>query len=307
LSYKPEGFVANRHNWDDRTAVHLESRLYDVEGWLREGRGPRPEEVEALGDAQGLRLLHLQCHFGQDSLSLARAGARVTGLDFSPAAIGAARDLAERAGLADRATFVCADVYSACAALRHQTYDIVYVSLGALCWLPSVDRWAAQVAALVAPGGRFYLHDGHPLSGALDNERLEVRDTYFEEEAPSVDDSGVTYTDGDRRLEHCRTYQWSHSLGETVTTLIRHGLRLEWLREHPWTAWRRFPWMVEGEGGHWLFPPGVPRVPLSFTLLATRPEVVCAERPGKPEAKPGGERPVRRPASGLWPPGGPPL
>jgi 2-polyprenyl-3-methyl-5-hydroxy-6-metoxy-1,4-benzoquinol methylase len=150
-----ERLEANRANWDERTAVHLASRFYDVEGWLRDRRGPRPHELEALGEVSGLRLLHLQCHIGLDTLAWARAGARVTGLDFSPAAIDAARDLARRSGLSDKAEFVCADVYEAASALGHATFDIVYVSLGALCWLPDVDRWAEQVGALVAPGRRF--------------------------------------------------------------------------------------------------------------------------------------------------------
>ncbi len=179
-----ERLEANRANWDERTDVHLGSRFYDVEGWLRSQRGPRPRDVEALGDVAGLTLLHPQCHFGLDTLAFARAGARVTGLDFSPAAIDAARDIAGRAGLADRATFVCADVFDAVDALGHQTFDVVYVSLGALCWLPSVDRWASQVAALVSPGGCFYLHDGHPLAWSLAD---DLEHTYFEEVDPYVE------------------------------------------------------------------------------------------------------------------------
>ncbi len=126
-----ERLAANQANWDERTGLHLRSRFYDVESWLSESRGPRAREVEALGDVAGLRLLHLQCHFGLDTLAWARAGARVTGLDFSPAAIDAARAIAARAGLDDRATFVCADVYDAVEALAQATFDIVYVSLGA--------------------------------------------------------------------------------------------------------------------------------------------------------------------------------
>ena len=128
-----------------------------------------------LGDVAGLRLLHLQCHFGLDTLAWARAGAHVTGLDFSPAAIDAAREIARRAGLSERSEFVCSDVYDATTALDHATFDVVYVSLGALCWLPSVDRWAAQVGALVAPGGRFYIHDRHPLAWALADDSLVDR------------------------------------------------------------------------------------------------------------------------------------
>lgn len=265
-----EHLEANRENWDDRTAVHLRSRFYDLEGWLSEGRGPQPREVEALGDVTGLRLLHLQCHFGLDTLAWARAGALVTGLDFSPAAIEVARALAVRGGLTDRATFVCADVLDAAEALDHQAFDIVYVSLGSLCWLPNVDLWASQAAALVAPGGRFYIHDVHPVAWALADDQLRLAHTYFEEPEPLVVDSEATYADGDEAIEHQRSYQWNHGIGETVTALIRHGLQLEWLIEHDWTVWLRLPWLVTNDEGQWTTPAQTPRVPLTFSLLARR-------------------------------------
>lgn len=262
--------AANRENWDDRTRVHLASEFYDVEGWLRDGRPVRAYEREALGDVTGLSLVHLQCHFGLDTLTWARAGARVTGLDFSSEAIDAARDLARRAGLDDRAMFVCSDVYDATTALDHATFDVVYVSLGALCWLPSVDRWAEQVAALVAPGGRFYIHDVHPLGWALADDSLALAYSYFEEPEPFVEDSDETYTDATRPLAASRSYEWNHSIGEIVTALIRHGLRLEWLVEHDFTVWPRFPWLVKQENGTWVAPEGSPRAPWTFSLLASR-------------------------------------
>lgn len=262
---------ANRANWDDRTGVHLESEFYDVAGWLRDQPGPRPREIEALGDVAGLRLLHLQCHFGLDTLQWARAGAEVTGLDFSPAAIDAARDLAVRAGLEDRSTFVCSNVYDAVDALGNATFDIVYVSLGALCWLPSVDQWALQVGALVRPGGRFYIHDVHPAAWALDDDRPCFRDSYFEEVEPFVDDFAGTYTDASVAIEHTRSYEWNHGMGETVTALIRHGLQIDTLVEHDWTVWQCFPWLVARGKHYWTSPPGMPRVPLAFTLVAHRP------------------------------------
>lgn len=266
-----ERLAANQANWNDRTGTHLASQFYDVEGWLRDQRGPRAHEVEALGDVAGLRLLHLQCHFGLDTLAWARAGALVTGLDFSSAAIDAARDIAVRAGLADRAKFVCADVYDAVEVLDGTTFDIVYVSLGALCWLPSVDQWASRVGALVAPGGRFYLHDGHPVAWALADDELRFEHTYFEGSEPFTIETDATYTDANRPLRAMRIYEWNHSIGEIVTSLIRHGLRLEWLIEHDWTVWARYPWLVKDGEGRWVPPSNVPRVPLTFSLLAARP------------------------------------
>ena len=261
---------ANRAMWDDRTGIHLESRFYDVEGWLTEARGPRRREIDALGDITGLTLVHLQCHFGLDTLALARAGAVVTGLDFSPPAIAAARDLAQRSGLADRATFVCSDVHDAVAALGGATFDIVYVSLGALCWLPDVARWATVVGQLLAPGGRLYLHDMHPAAWAMADDDVRFVYPYFEEPEPYVDDSEDTYTDANRPLEHTRSYEWNHSLGQVVTALIAHGLRITALEEHDWTPWQRWPWLVETGHHRWTTPADLPRMPLTYTLLAMK-------------------------------------
>ena len=176
--------ATNRISWDERVPIHVASAFYDVEQWLRNRPGPRPREVEALGEVAGLNLVHLQCHFGLDTLAWADAGARVTGLDFSPPAIQVAQDLAVQAGLDGRSSFVCANVYDAAETLAPETFDIVYVSLGALCWLPSVGRWADQVAALARPGGRLYLHDGHPLAWALADQTPTLEHTYFEEPEP---------------------------------------------------------------------------------------------------------------------------
>ncbi|MET0627803.1 MAG: class I SAM-dependent methyltransferase [Acidimicrobiia bacterium] len=264
---------ANRANWDDRTEIHVRSQFYDVDAWLRDEPGPRRRELDALGAVDGLTLVHLQCHFGLDTLQWARAGARVTGLDFSSTAIDAARDVARRAGLDDRATFVCANVYDAVDALEGATFDVVYISLGALTWLPSVDRWAEQAATLVTPGGRLYLHDCHPLSWALDVDGRRLAHTYFEEAEPHVDDSGETYTDSDvdGSLEHARTYEWNHSLGEIVTALMRHGLRIDTLTEHDWTVYPQFPWLERGLDDTWTIPGDEPRIPLTYTVVATRP------------------------------------
>jgi len=268
--YETTWRAANLANWDERTGIHIRSQFYDVERWLREERGPRPWEVETLGEVRGLTLVHLQCHFGLDTLAWARAGARVTGVDFSPAAVAAASEIATRAGLVDRARFVCSDVYEASSALGGETFDIVYVSLGALHWLPRIDRWAEQVGSLLRPGGRLYLHDEHPLTWALADDSLVVEHTYFEDEQPYVDDSPHTYTDADVDLVNKRSYEWNHSLGETVAALIAHGLRIDAPDEHDWTVWRRFPWLEELADGRWVVPPDKPRFPLSFMLLATR-------------------------------------
>jgi SAM-dependent methyltransferase len=263
--------AANRDNWNDRTPVHLASKFYDIEGWLQGPKRPRRREVEALGDVDGLRLVHLQCHIGTDTLTFANAGAIVTGLDFSAPAIEGARDLAERAGLADRSTFVCANVYDAVSVLPNEAFDIVYVSLGALCWLPSVERWAEQVRALLAPGGRLYIHDSHPVMWALADDGRELAFTYFEEAEPHRDDADFTYTDGDVALAHTEQYEWNHGIGEIVSALLHNGLRLDQLIEHDWTVWPRFDFLVEVGHHQFTTPPGMPRMPMSYTIVASRP------------------------------------
>ena len=265
--------AANRANWDERVGIHAASAFYDVEGWLAGDRLPRAWETEVIGDVRGLDVVHLQCHFGLDTLALAQAGARVTGLDFSPAAIAKAIEVAERAGLADRARFVEADVLDAARALAPEQFDLVYVSLGALCWLPRVADWAAQVAALLRPGGRLFLHDSHPLAQCLSYDEPVVPEFgYFEDpDNPWVEDSETTYTDAEQQVEHTRSYQWNHALGEVITALLDQSLRLDHLEEHDWTAFQRFDWMKRTADQCWEQPEGRVKIPLSYTLLATRP------------------------------------
>ena len=257
---------ANRANWDDRVAIHVDSAFYGVDAWLESGEGPDATEAALLGDVTGRRLVHLQCHFGMDTLSWARAGAIVTGVDFSEAAIRAARDLAARAGLSDRARFVASDVDSAPAALA-QRYDVVYVSLGSLCWLPRIADWAGVVAALLAPGGTLLVHDVHPLAFCLDDDGATFAYPYFEEDEPIAIDSASTYTDG-ASLSHTTNYEWNHSLGEIVTALARRSLVVTHLAENPWTRYRAFDDLVEDPPGIFRAPEGSPRLPLSFTMTA---------------------------------------
>jgi len=156
------------------------------------------------------------------------------------------------------------------AAVLNRTFDIVYVSLGSLCWLPSVDRWASQVAALLHTGGRLYLHDTHPLSWAFAEDGESIATTYFEQAEPYVEDRPGTYTEGRGPTVHTRNYQWNHSVGEIVTALIRHDLRIVRVEEHPWTVFPAFPYLVRGELDHWEFPPERIAFPLTVTVIAKR-------------------------------------
>lgn len=258
----------NRDNWDSRVPVHAASEFYDLPGF-REGAGTlRDFELAELGEVSGKRLLHLQCHMGQDTLSWARLGAEVTGLDFSAAAVQVARGLARDIGVADRAAFVVHDVYEAPSALGAERFDIVYTGLGALVWLPDLRRWAEAVATLLVPGGVLYLAEFHPLTEMLGEDGGTVVRDYFDTRAESFDNA-YTYTDGPR-VESTVSVQWHHTLGEVVTALARAGLRIDFLHEHATTVFRRYPVLEPAPPGRYAFPPGHPRTPLMYSLHATK-------------------------------------
>jgi SAM-dependent methyltransferase len=267
----------NRANWDERTAVHLgPGSGYDL-GPLRAGRGELDAIVRAeLGPVASLRVLHLQCHFGRDTLALAQQGASsVVGLDFSAPAIEAARRLAGELGLADRARFVEADLYDAPRAIpEHGAFDLVFVTWGALPWLPDLAGWARIVAGFLRPGGRLYLAEGHPAALVFDD-AAETPDgkpgwyaPYFQREAVVMDDP-ADYTDPAARLRHARTHTWMHPLGEVLGALGGAGLTLDWLREHPRVTWRMFRGLVRDADGLFTWPDRA-WLPLAYSLSARK-------------------------------------
>ncbi|GAA2818550.1 class I SAM-dependent methyltransferase [Kitasatospora sp. CM 4170] len=246
--------AANRANWDERVPIHVTGAFYDVPGFVAGDDSLRGFELAEVGDVDGRTLLHLQCHIGLDTLSWARRGAAVTGLDFSAPAVETARDLAAKIG-ADDARFVVSDVYDAVEALGGRTFDVVYTGFGALCWLPDVDRWARTAAALVAPGGFLYLAEYHPITDVLGEDGRTIEEDYFRRE-PTVWDEPGTYADPGAATTATVTVEWRHGLGDVVSALVAAGLRLEFLHEHD-HAHFRLP-----DGG------GVPKV---YSLRATKP------------------------------------
>ena len=276
-------FEANLARWDESVPIHAASAGYDLAGFLRGEKTLYPVEMAEVGDVAGKSLLHLQCHFGMDTLNWARLGATVTGLDFSPAAIERACLLANEIGVTN-ATFVQANLYDAPDVI-HGKFDIVYTGIGALCWLPDIRRWAQVVAALLKAGGFLYVYEGHPVLWALDNERVDdqlvLSEPYFETETPSEYVGEYTYVDGPP-LKNTRDYEWNHGLGEIVTALIDAGLRLEFLHEHREIAWKALPQLTSGEAINpgsrytrreaWQLPPAQRDLcPLMYSLKATLP------------------------------------
>lgn len=261
----------NRAFWDERVPIHVDSRFYDVEG-LKAGRSSLgSDEVRDLGDVRGKRLAHLQCHFGLDTLSWARLGAEVSGLDFSAPAIDAARILAQGTGLDVR--FEQGDVYDA-SALLGRDFDIVYTGIGALCWLPDIDRWAKVVADLLLPGGELYLVEFHPATWGLEPNAVtgvpEVRYDYFTRPGGERLAAEGSYAQNDAATAHNETVEWNHDLGSVVTALIRAGLEIRELRESDASYMQRFPFMERGGDGHWRTPPDRPNLPMMYTLRAMK-------------------------------------
>jgi len=220
------------------------------------------------GSLSGLEVCHLQCHIGTDTISLARAGARVTGVDFSEPALRAAAALAERTGVA--ATWVRTDVLEAGSTVPGD-FDVVYTSIGTICWLQDLDRWAAQIVALLRPGGTFFIRDGHPALLALDEDapELTTRYPYFGDGRAQQWDDESTYA-GDGTVAHSRTYEWPHPLSEVLGALLRAGLRLLHFDEGRTLPWRFSPRMVEVPRGYaW---PAAERdlLPCTFTVVARK-------------------------------------
>ena len=263
---------ANRANWDERVLIHLRDTtgMYDADK-LRSGRDMLgPIEAAEIGDVTGRRLLHLQCHFGMDTLSLARRGAVVTGLDFSPNAIAAARALAS--DLEIDARFVEAQVYDA-PTQAGRDYDIVFTTWGTIGWLPDVGRWARTVAACLAPGGRLYMADGHPVLFMVE----EVDDTptfRFDWRTPKADPiievDDQSYAGDGTPIQNSRTLEWNHPLSDIVTALMEAGLTLEFLREHDRIPWQAFPSMVQADDGTFSQRAGQVKLPLAFSLAAIK-------------------------------------
>lgn len=266
-----EFLASNRRLWDEWTAIHEGSEFYDLDGFRRGGVRIAEHEREEVGPVEGRTLLHLQCHFGIDTLSWARLGARVTGVDFSPRAIELARSLAAELELDAR--FVESDVYRLPDVLD-ETFDVVYTSNGVLGWLPDIRRWAEVVARFVSPGGRFYVLDIHPVAQAFENEGVapgELRLTYpyWEHANPLAFETRGSYADESAHVETPMEYGWDHGLGEIVTSLAAAGLRIEALREYPFLNWKVDFCVPDGQG-RYILPPGDGELPLMFSVVATK-------------------------------------
>jgi SAM-dependent methyltransferase len=265
----------NRENWDERAEPHAQSPGYGVEQFVADPTklsGVVQFDLPRLGDVQGLRGLHLQCHIGTDTLSLHRLGAQMTGLDFSGAALEQARSLAERTGA--EIDYVQGEVYDTPNLLPPGSFDLVFTGIGALCWLPDIQRWADVVAQMLRPGGRLFIREGHPVLWSIDETRedaLVIGYPYFERPEPEVFDGGGTYVETEHVFQHTRSASWNHGLGEIVTALLSAGLQLTMLIEHDSVPWVALPNRMDAlpDGEHRLSEKPW-RLPHSYTLQAVK-------------------------------------
>ncbi|MEC3953001.1 class I SAM-dependent methyltransferase [Nocardia sp. CDC153] len=266
----------NRANWDDRAPLHADSVDYALDAFKTDPSYLSQVvrfDLPRLGDIRGLRAVHLQCHIGTDTLSLARLGATMTGLDFSPASLAEARKLAE--ATSTPIDFVESDVYDAVSALGAAQFDLVYTGIGALCWLPDIRRWADTVTALLRPGGRLFIRDGHPILWSIDETRtdaLTIGYPYFETPNPTEFTDETTYVTTDSVVSHPTTHEWNHGLGEIVEALLQSDLTLTQLIEHDSVPWEPLPGRMTCDAdGEWRLLDHPERLPLTYTLQARKP------------------------------------
>ena len=262
---------ANRRHWDEIVPIHEASPLYDVAGF--KAGAPRLHALERgeVGDVRGKTLLHLQCHFGLDTIAWAReGGAIVTGIDFAPTAIETARRLAAEVGVSAR--FVCAEV-DGLPEVLDGNFDVVFTSYGVLGWLPDLYRWARVVAHFLRPGGAFYIVEFHPFAWLFDDRpgvtEMKLHYPYFPGTEPLRDDPAGTYADLSAHVENRVRYNFPYTLGDTVSALIAAGLRLDYLHEHPFSPHRVWPFTAPVGDGTFAMP-GHASLPCLFSIRATR-------------------------------------
>ncbi len=234
-------FEANKKMWNDRTGIHVKSEFYNVEGFKEGKTSLKFIELEELGDVNGKSILHLQCHFGQDSLSLARMGAKVTGIDLSEKAIEEAQKLNDKLSL--NVEFICCNVYDIEKHLNEK-FDIVYTSYGVIGWLPDLSRWAELISKYLKTGGLFYMVEFHPYIWAFDDDFEYFKYSYFHTGETIEDYVEGTYTDGDTHLSGT-DYCWNHDLAYVFTCLMDNGLQIKSFKEFPFSVYNIFPDMEE--------------------------------------------------------------
>ncbi len=259
-------FESNKDIWNQRTIVHRDSAFYDREGFVAGKDALTPIELKELGEVSGKSLLHLQCHFGMDSLDWARRGALVTGIDLSDNAISEAKKLNEELGL--NAEFICCNVYEIGKYLSDRKFDIVFTSYGIVGWLPDLKKWAELISHYLKPGGTFYMAEFHPVIWMFDDDFTHIKYSYENREIIEVENEG-TYTDRNAAISG-KEYSWNHSLGEVINSLLNAGLQLEFLNEYMYSPYPCFRNTVEIEKKKWQIKELENKIPMVYSLRFRR-------------------------------------
>ncbi|MFT3907815.1 MAG: class I SAM-dependent methyltransferase [Ferruginibacter sp.] len=255
----------NKAAWNSRTDHHFTSSFYDVEGFLRGKNSLNDIELKLLQDVTGKNILHLQCHFGQDTISLARMGAHVTGIDLSDNAINKAKELAKNANV--NAIFICCDIYDLPKHLDKQ-FDIVFTSYGTIGWFPDLSKWAGVVAKFLKPGGKFIFAEFHPVVWMFDNDFEKVAYTYAKSE-PIIETEQGTYADKSAPIT-TEMITWNHSMSEVITSLLQHGLEINSFEEFDYSPYNCFNKTIEFEPGKFRIEHFGNKIPMVYSLSATK-------------------------------------
>lgn len=251
----------NRNAWNHKTAIHIGSKFYDNEAFLKGKNTLKSIELNLLGDISGKTVLHLQCHFGQDSISMARQGAKVTGIDLSDKAIEKAEEFAKSTGT--DVEFICCDIYD----LPHfldKKFDIVFTSYGVIGWLPDLEKWAKIVSRYLKPEGRFIFVEFHPLAWIFDEDFTKIQYNYFNTETIIEEMSG-SYADRDAPITY-ETVSWNHNTGEVLNSLIKEGIEIRSFDEYDYSPYDCFKNMVKIEEDKYRIKSVGDKLPLIFAL-----------------------------------------
>ncbi len=259
-------FDANKTAWNKKVSYHFKSDFYNVVGFRKGKSSLQFIELEELGDVKGKTMLHLQCHFGLDSLSWAKQGAEVTAVDFSDEAIRIAKDLSIETGI--NADFICANIYDL-KELIAKKFDIVFTSYGVIGWLPDLKKWGEIISHFLKPSGIFYMVEFHPVAWMFDDNFEKLQYSYFKSEEPIKEIAAGTYADRDADISQIE-YSWNHSLSEVINSLTSAGLRIESLNEFPFSVYNCFANTVKGIDGWWRIKGLEDIIPLMYSLKAVR-------------------------------------
>lgn len=271
-------YAFNKDHWDELADLHVKGPYHGVDQFKKGKSSLSPLEVGELGDVKGKNLLHFQCHFGLDTLSWARLGAKVTGVDFSDRAIFHAKKLSKETGI--KATFIQSNIFDLPqTVLKPEGFDIIFTSYGTICWLHDLQEWAKLIAYYLKPGGFFYIADSHPTGLIFDDEeadQLSVRYPYFHNPKPLEFNEDGSYADPSAKIENKTEFEWQHDLGEIINSLIAAGLQIEFLHEFPYICWKMLPFLQQKEDGWWHLPEKYEnlKVPLMFSLKAARSKLL---------------------------------